>query len=157
MTPIVGRLVARLVLLKAHCRTRMYLVLQWTQNGFSSPTKRRGRARRRGWSAALAADVAVTPPSDNSNIKSSMTALTQKFMQRTALLQSIQKCTTVLQNPWAERFTKIIVFVHRFCILGFAVKSMPWRRLGSRYHGCSPIPLSASWGEQHPRRLMVCA
>ena len=53
-------------------------------------------------------------------------------MRRPALLQSMQKCTTVLQNPWAESFTKILIFVHRFRILCFAVKPMPWRRLGSR-------------------------
>ena len=46
-------------------------------------------------------------------------------MRRPALLQSMQKCTTVLQNPWAERFTKIRVFVHKFMYLCFnAINSL---------------------------------
>ena len=56
-------------------------------------------------------------------------------MRRPALLQSMQKCTTVLQNPWAESFTKILVFVLEFGILCFAVKLKPWRRLGSSTFG----------------------
>ena len=47
----------------------------------------------------------------------------------------MQKCTTVLRNPWAESFTKIFIFVLEFGILCFVVKPVPWRRLGSSTFG----------------------